>query len=142
MSAITELVVGKMFRSFEDTENFMLRLKTECFLPLKILDSQTIANYNKTLKNHDKVFDDKWRFKHVKVVCCHNGVPRDRCGGKRPNQKVFPCHCPFFPCGLPTDCQIFHNFVDVRQTPKSPYVKRRHQHLSKEKVSKCFYFFV
>jgi hypothetical protein len=29
----------------------------------------------------------------------------------------------------------------VRRTPKSPYVKRRHQHLSKEKVSKCFYFF-
>jgi hypothetical protein len=94
---------------------FYVKTENGVFLPLKIVDSQTIANYNQTLKNHDKVFDDKWRFKHVKVVCCHNGVPRDRCGGKRPNLKVFPCQCPFFPCGLPTDCQIFHNFVDVRQ---------------------------
>lgn len=75
---------------------FYVKTENGVFLPLKIVDSQTIANYNKTLKNHDKVFDDKWRFKHVKVVCCHNGVPRDRCGGKRPNQKVFPCQCPFF----------------------------------------------
>jgi hypothetical protein len=35
MSAITELVVGKIFPSFEDIENFMLRLKTECFCHLK-----------------------------------------------------------------------------------------------------------
>lgn len=96
MVPILDLVIGKTFSNFEEIETLMTRLKNEFFYPLTFSHSQTIQTYNKTVKSASKICDEKWRYKNAKIVCCHHGKHRDRGTGKRPNQNVFACECPFF----------------------------------------------
>lgn len=110
---VDDFIVGKTFDSFEEVEAFAKTLTTTYFYPLRIKDSKTIEKYNATvsricsaiqitfilyayLKIKGPPHDLKWRFKHATFICSHFGEHRDRALGKRLNQHVYACNCPFF----------------------------------------------
>lgn len=96
MSALDRLKINEPFANFDDVLNFVERLTTEHFMPLRFTDSKTIEKYNESLKCEESYLDSNLKFHHAKFVCSHFGEHRSRSNGKRSNQYVRACKCSFF----------------------------------------------
>ncbi len=96
MSVLDRLVKDESFRNFDEVLEFVERLCKEHFMPLRISDSKSIEKYNDSLKNADNYLDKSIKFHHATFVCSHFGEHRSRSTGKRTNQFVRACKCPFF----------------------------------------------
>ena len=96
MSALNRLVKEESFRNFDEVLEFVERLSKEHYMPLRISDSKSIEKYNDSLKNVENYLDKSIKFHHAKFVCSHFGEHRSRSTGKRINQHVRACKCPFF----------------------------------------------
>jgi hypothetical protein len=73
MSALDRLKINEPFVNFDDVLNFVERLTTEHFMPLRITDSKTIEKYNESLKCEESYLDSNLKFHHAKFVCSHFG---------------------------------------------------------------------
>jgi hypothetical protein len=91
MSALDRLKINEHFVNFDDVLNFVERLTTEHFMPLRITDSKTIEKYNESLKCEESYLDSNLKFHHAKFVCSHFGEHRSRSNGKRSNQYMRAC---------------------------------------------------
>ena len=90
--------VGTSFNKFKYTEAALEKLKNEQYHPLRVYNSQSVAEYNRKRVNTKNLFPpvdmEQICYTYYSVWCVHYGDPRQSQGkGIRPNQRSLTKGC-------------------------------------------------